>query len=113
MKVYSLPKEVPAPVPNYSDMEKVFADEEKHKEQLKAHLIKTGFSGKNTGKTVRFQVADGYAVYMLAEGKTSCLIHLPYGDGYDYRDVQYIPKAEILRRIKADESLHDFLTNKS
>lgn len=115
MKVYSLPKEIPAPEVDYSNYnhEKVAADEAKHKADLKAYLIKGGYTGKNTGKTIRFQVADGYAVYMLAEGKTSCLVHLPYGDGYEYRDVQYIPKAEILRRVKSEEAFHAIFNSKS
>ncbi len=47
-------------------------------------------------------MADGYALYMFADaGAKSVLVHLPYGDGYDYPDVRYIPKTEVLRRMNS------------
>lgn len=103
MKVFRLPKDVPAPVVDYSfyNREKEASAEKEHCEKLKAFLIRNGYTGKHTGELVTFPVADGYAVYMMAEGSRSCLIHLPYGDGYHYRDVSFLPKAEIIRRIAA------------
>ncbi len=105
MKVYTLPDEVPAPEVDYKnyDREKMLRDEDEHMAKLKAWLREAGYVGKRTGEIVAFQVADGYARYMLADGKKSALIHLPYGDAYHYRDVKFLPKAEILRRIDADK----------
>ncbi len=106
MKVYRVPDELPAPKLEFPfDTEKHLASEEAHKAALKAWLIKSGYKGKHTGEVVRFPVADGYAQYMLADGKKSFLIHLPYCDAYDYRDVQYLPKAEILRRIEVSKKM--------
>lgn len=111
MIVYSCPKECPAPEPDYSDnydSKKEQEREDQHREKLKAHLNKMGYTGKHTGKIIRFGVADGHAEYMLADGPTaakSFLVHLPYGDAWEYRDVRFIPKKEILKRISADEKL--------
>jgi hypothetical protein len=107
MKVYALPAVLPVPETDYRnyDREKEHAKIEAHKADLVAWLKKGGYTGKRTGETVRFQVADGYAEYMMAEGKKSFLIHLPYYDGYSYNDVAYLPKAEIIRRIEADKRL--------
>jgi hypothetical protein len=110
MKVYSLPKEIPPPAVDYSnyDGEKEAAAEVKHMADLKEWLIKQGFTGRYTGQTVHFGVADGRAIYMMADGKKSFLIHLPYGDGYQYRDVEFLPKAEIIRRIEATKKMEEF-----
>lgn len=107
MKIYSCPDQVPAPKPDYShyDHAKEQAAEEAHMADLKRWLILAGYTGKHTGKIYRDGVADGYALYMLADGSKACLIHLPYGDGYQSRDAQFLPKAEIVRRIEADARL--------
>jgi hypothetical protein len=106
MKVFSCPAEVPEPQPDYKNYDRVKEQqaEDAHLEALKAWLVSKGYTGKHTGATVRFQVADGYAQYMLADGKSPCLIHLPYGDAYQYRDVQFLPKAEILHRIEREKA---------
>jgi hypothetical protein len=107
MKVYALPNEVPAPETDYRNYnrEKEVARENEHMRKLAEWLRKAGYTGKRTGEIVRFGVADGYALYMLADGKKSALIHLPYGDAYNYNDVVYLPKKEILRRIDADKAM--------
>ncbi len=111
MKVYDCPKHLPAPQPDWENpnWNALNREEIKHTEDLKQWLKANGYPGKNTGETIHFGVADGHAVYMMAEGKKSCLIHLPYGDGYSYRDVTFLPKAEILRRIKQHKELHKLL----
>jgi hypothetical protein len=107
MKVYSCPAEVPPPTVDYRNYNAadVQAAEDKHQDDLKNWLISKGYKGPNTGKIVYFPVADGHAHYMFADGSKSFLIHLPYGDGYQYRDVDFLPKKEILKRIKGIEEL--------
>lgn len=106
MKVYAVPEAVPAPQPDYSnfDIAKEIAAEEKHMADLKAHLIAVGYTGKHTGGVVSYPVADGRALYMLADGKgrygSSFLIHLPYGDAYQYRGVEHFPKKAIIEDIE-------------
>ena len=114
MKVYSTPKEVPDPKMDYVnfDMAKYEAALQAHGKALEAWLRKAGYTGKRTGMIVRFPMADGYAEYMLAEGKKSCLIHLPYGDAYDNPDVRFVPKAEILKRIEAQDKMRALFSKK-
>lgn len=114
MKVYECPAEIPEIEVDYKnyDREKEEAKEDAHRAQLKAWLKANGYPGKRTGETVRFGVADGYAQYMLAEGKRSVLIHLPYGDAYSYRDVGFLPKAEILKRIEQDKRIRAIFSKK-
>jgi hypothetical protein len=102
MKVYSLPAEVPAPQVDYQNfnLDKMINDERKHRLSLQSWLFKAGYTGKNTGKLVNFPVADGYAQYMIAEGKSTCLIHLPYGDAYQFQYVSRLTKRDILARAR-------------
>lgn len=107
-KVFSCPDEVPAPRPDFRnyDFNKVQADEKAHQERLKGWLKDNGYNGANTGRIFTIPHADGYAIYMVAEGSRRFhLIHLPYGDGWDSPDVQFLPKAEILRRLTQHERI--------
>lgn len=102
MKVYGLPEHIKYE-PDYSkyDFEAEKTREDGIVADLKAWLVSEGYTGKYTGEVINFGVADGYARYMFADaGRRSCLIHLPFGDAYQYMDVQYLPKAEIIRRLE-------------
>lgn len=111
MKVFACPAAVPAPEPDYSnyDFKKEQEREEAHKAALKQHLIEMGYTGKHTGGIAQFGVADGYAQYMLADGKgrygASFLIHLPYGDAYQYNGIQHFPKKAIIEEIQRRERM--------
>lgn len=105
MKVYKCPIDFADPDYGSYDVAKERAREAAHREALKAWLIAKGWKGKHTGKTLRMPMADGYAEYMLADGAKSALIHLPYGDAWDSRDVAFLPKTEVLKRIAQDEKL--------
>lgn len=114
MKVYGLPDEVPFAEPDYKnyDPAKEEARENAHSEALKKWLISAGYTGKHTGEIFSEPMADGYANYMFADGKTSALIHLPYGDAWDNRNVQHLPKKEVLRRIAARKGLDSIFSKK-
>lgn len=102
MKVYACPAELPAPEIDYSNFssEKLVADEKAHTQRLKAHMEGLNYKGPRTGEIISFGVADGSAQYMYADaGAKSVLIHLPYGDAYQYRDIQFLPRKEILKRL--------------
>ena len=100
MKVYSTP--VPFENKWDDDWQKHEAD---HQEQVKAWLQANGYSGPRTGEVLSFGVGDGCASYMYADapGAKACLIHLPYGDAYQYPDVRYLPKKEVLRRLDSQK----------
>ena len=108
MDIYTLPPEVPAPVVDYSnyDSEKAQREEEVHKLKLKQFLINAGYNKPLTGEILREPMADGYALYMVMDaGRKWGLVHLPYGDAYDSPNVQFLPKAEVKRRIQANKNL--------
>lgn len=114
MKVFTCPKEVSYERLGYRDFDlaKEQANIESHKANLKKYLIGRGFIGKNTGEVVSFSVADGSALYMIAEGPKTCLIHLPYWDAYQFPYVHRITKKEILDKIKSDKKIADMFKKK-
>lgn len=109
MKVCGLPPECPWIKPDYSvkgfDWDGEMKRESEHSERLATWIRKSNWNGPYSGGIVSFGVADGSALYMLADGKHSYLFHLPYGDGYQYRDIKFLPKTEIVRRLKQQDHL--------
>jgi hypothetical protein len=108
MKVYALPEEVPAPIVDYTnfDLKKMQADEEAHSERLKAYLISMGYTGPNTGGIYRIPHADSHAVYMYADApRGSCLIHLPYCDGWNSPHAAKMTQKEVLLSIKQQANM--------
>jgi hypothetical protein len=106
MKVYGTPEHIKL-TPDYSNYNRVEEQrkEDEYKAAIKQWLVSEGYTGPHTGEIIRFGVADGYAQYMFADGgRRSFLVHLDIGDAYQYRDVEYIPKAEILRRIERSKT---------
>ncbi len=103
MKVCAPPDEVPWSEPDYAnyDPAKEARREEEHRIALKEWLIKAGYDGKYTGEILSEPMADGYANYMMADkGRSSFLVHLPYGDAWDSRNVEFLPRAEVIKRIE-------------
>lgn len=108
MKVYGLPEDVPAPEVDYAnfDLKRMQRDEEAHIARLKAWLLEQGYDGPNTGRILSSPIADGHASYMMAEnGSGSFLVHLPYGDAYQDRNVQFLPKEEVVARLDAQDRM--------
>lgn len=114
MKIYSCPKEVPAPQPDYAKYDHVKEDaaEKDHMKRLAEWLRSKGFTGKYTGEVYSTGVADGSANYMMADSPKSFLIHLPYGDGYHARDIQFVPKKEIIKRIEDRKRFRELFRKK-
>lgn len=106
MKVYSLPEELETTLPILSLNWKEYAAAEKeHAASVKAWLIDNGFTGLKTGHELLIPIADGHACYMFADargtgsGQKSFLVHLPYGDAWHSRDVEFLPQSEVLKRL--------------
>jgi hypothetical protein len=115
MKLYSIPTEVPAPKFDWQNqtIEQYDAECQKHREELKTWLQKNGWSGKNTGRTVTFSVADGQAEYMIAQagpktGRSSCIFHMPYLDGYHYRAADRFSFTEMLEFASQREKMEEY-----
>lgn len=115
MKVYGHIEGLEYPEPDYThyDSDKELARQEAHIAKMKAELLKMGYTGKHTGKIFCEPMGDGYAQYMLADGRQSFLVHLPFGDSYHSRNVEYLPKKEVIKRIEASEQLASIFSKRS
>ncbi len=82
-------------------------DEEKYVKQIKDFVTKRK-AGKNIGEIVRFQVADGYAEYMVASMKPLELVHLPTGDAWEYQYINRLTVKDIQQRLDFETSLTKF-----
>lgn len=81
MKAYS--NAVAAPDYDFSSTADWSSVDQKYYAATEADLRKKGFTGKYTGKVVRFGVADGAAEYMVAHrGGRMVLVHLETCDAY-------------------------------
>ena len=60
-------------------------------------------SGKKTsdyiGEIIRFPVADGYAIYMVASTSPAQLIHIPFDDAYQYAYAHRLTTADIKQEV--------------
>lgn len=113
MKVCKSPIPYEADYSNF-DFARIQADEDRHRDALKAKLVEMGYDGKRTGDILRVPMADSFAAYMLAhKGRKSCLIHLPYGDAWNSPDVRFLPLTEVLRRIDGQRKLDELFAAKT
>lgn len=108
MRVYTIPPSVKDEVPDWTDsLEKYEADIETFHALVAKTLRESSYTGLRTGNIYSAPAADGYAVYMVAQKPTGtiALVHMPYGDAYESRDVEFLSGKEILRRIDARAEL--------
>lgn len=81
-KIYAAPKQIQQPGFNPDTWKQ---DEARYIEELRAHVKSIGDNSPESGKIIRFQVADGYAQYMVVSMKPLVLVHIPVGDAWQFQ----------------------------
>jgi hypothetical protein len=102
-KIYSAPKEVKVPTFDWKNIDQYNKDCEQFYVDLKAFIVANGNKGKNVGKVVRYQVADGYAEYMVVSMKPLSLVHIPLGDAYEFGFMHLMTADEIEKNLHQQE----------
>ena len=97
-KVFTLPKGFEAPELNWEDIEQYDKDCAELIERLR-QTFKERNNNKNVGEIIKFQVADGYAEYMVTSMKPVELIHLPFWDSYQSETAQLMTAKAIQEKI--------------
>lgn len=110
-KVYTAPKEIKKPVFNFNDIAGYQKAQEQYVEDLKVLLLKRK-KGKNIGETIRFQVADGYAQYMVASMKPLELVHIPLGDAYDFQYAHRLTAKDVQEKIDQQKRMNELFGRK-
>lgn len=110
-KIYSAPEAIKKPKLDFKNMGKYREDEKTYRENLSKYL-KRRKSGDLIGKTIRFQVADGYAEYMVAGLKPVELVHLDLMDGYQSEFAELLTAAKVKEMIEREEALNRLFSKK-
>lgn len=122
MKVYRLPEGIEAPdfadaiVNGRYDYKRDDELTEQFFAKLKTRLQELGYTGPLTGEKVYFPIADGKAVYMVAESKkTTALIHCPIGDAWDLPEWQTrgLTKTEVKKMVEGHRRMAELFGRKA
>jgi hypothetical protein len=111
-KVFTLPEGFKAPEFDWEDINQYKKDCVDLTARLKAWCVKRNPEQKNVGEVIRFQVADGYAEYMVAATKPVQLIHLPYWDAYQSETASLMTAKAIQTKIDQQVALDKLFSKK-
>jgi hypothetical protein len=102
--IYYSPQEIPLPIMDWMDMDKYRKDSDIYLSELNAFCLKRK-KGKNIGEIIKFQIADGYAEYMIASMKPLELIHIPLLDAYQLPYIQNLTTKDVQEKIDQQKKL--------
>jgi hypothetical protein len=103
-KIYLPPASIKVPELNFKDFGKYKKSCDKFMDDLRDFCIKRN-PDEHVGEVIKFPVADGYALYMVASLKPIELIHIPLMDAYEFEYVHKLSKKDILEKIKNQKAL--------
>jgi hypothetical protein len=110
--IFNPPAAIPVPEFDFRNQAKYREDEKKFIENLSA-FCKRRKKGDLIGRIIQFQVADGYAQYMVAGLKPVELIHLPLLDGYQSEFADLMTAEKIKEMIERQDALERIFSKKS
>jgi hypothetical protein len=71
--------------------------------------------GVIVGGVIKFQVADGYAMYLVVKDKPLTLQHLPFGDGYCVNPamIRGLRRVDIVEMLTRERSWAKLFSNRA
>ena len=105
-KIFSAPTEFEVPQLDFGNINAYEPAWEKYEADLKASCIRRNPT-EHVGKVIRFPVADGYAMYMIAAMKPVQLIHLEYLDSYHFEYAHRLTATDIKEKISQDKAMNE------
>lgn len=106
-KIYAPPAEI-GNAPQF-DHKKPYQEHVKNTETYMTAVqewAKKNGKGPEAGEPVKFQVADGYAMYVVFSASPVKLIHLPLFDAYQFQYANRLTAADIREEIRRGKMLH-------
>lgn len=91
-------------------------EQEKRSLERWADAFRRADDGDLVGKTLRYQVADGYATYMVVKQKGGIgIASVQMGDGYRYDEdlLQLADEAYIRKQIEREEAINALFEKKA
>lgn len=114
-KIYSPPEGFQAPdfsayPGNYDEYHKACED---YKKSLKK-VLRDSYKDQcpEAGKEIRFQVADGYARYIVCRLKPVELVHIDTDDNYHFEYAHRLTAKDIREQIRKEEALNRLFSSK-
>lgn len=113
--IYSAPEGYDAPEMNFKNFNR---DEWLKKENGYIARLAEWCRNRNpndheyVGKIIRFPVADGYAIYMVASLKPVQLIHVELGDAWHFQYAKNLTKKDVMEEVKRLEALNKLFSKK-
>jgi len=86
--------------------------EGKYLKDAKKALKERGFGGKNFGEILKFQVADGYARYMVVSMRPLRLMHLPLDDAYNFPYAHLLTAKEVNNQLAVQKKWDELFSSK-
>lgn len=110
-KIYAGIRGIEAPKFNWNDLKEYARQCEEYVEALRT-AVRNENSDPIVGEVISFQVADGYAKYLVASLKPVELIHLPFDDEYQFEYAHLLTVKEIKALVKQQEAMKKFFAKK-
>jgi hypothetical protein len=89
-----------------------FAAEEAYVEAIKKWAKAHCGACKLAGEEIRFQVADGYARYIVVSTTPVVLIHVESGDAYSYQYVNRLTAGDIKEEVRRELAMNKLFSGK-
>ena len=109
MTVYTPPATIEKP--DVHPLETYGSRLEAYEQQIVA-FCKANSKSKYSGKSIRFQVADGYATYYVFKLSPLTLIWDDSGDAYQFPYVDRLTASDIKQEVAKQEALKQFFSSK-
>jgi len=104
-KVYSPPSSIEKPQFSIDDLPGYFKAEEEYVKKVQDWAKENGDSEGLSGEIIRFQVADGYAQYVVWKLKPVTLIHLPVGDAWQFPYANLLTVKDVKQQVQHEKAL--------
>ena len=104
-KLYSVPSEIRKPKVDFSDFKAYERDCERYENEIRAFIKQSGYNGKNAGEIIRFQVADGYAQYMVLSMRPASLIHIDTMDAWHFQYAHALSAKDIQEAVDREKAM--------
>ena len=110
-KIFSVPSTLKVPEYDYKNPGQYEKDEKKFFEDLKTLLLKRK-NEECVGETIKFQVADSYAVYVVASIKPLELVHIPIMDAWEFQYANRLTAKDVKEKIRSEKALQALFAKK-
>jgi hypothetical protein len=111
-KIYSAPGSIKKPVLNFRDIDGYRKDCDRYLAELKEILVNRK-NQPNVGVTIKFPVADGHAVYMVASMKPLELVHVELWDGWHFQYAKNLTVKDVEEKIAQDKAMAELFSKKN